>query len=116
MKLTSYILDEEHRYSENSYFQVFKCVGYKLIMGLTSTFERLNLKEKLIAKYYPNTEEITKLECLANDWISDYKEYQVLIDVDNIEDYKNLNKEYLQDFEFFQFSFKNAMKICGPEG
>lgn len=36
-----------------------------------------------------------------NDLISDYKEYQVLIDVDSIEDYKNLNKEYLQHFEFF---------------
>ena len=64
-------------------------------MGLTSTFERFEGKEKLTAKYYPKTKEITKFECLENDWISDYKEYQALIVVDNIEDYKNLNKEYL---------------------
>ena len=29
------------------------------------------------------------------------KEYQVLINVDNIDYYKSLNKEWLQHFEFF---------------
>jgi superfamily II DNA or RNA helicase len=110
------ILDEEHRYSADSYAQVFQCVGYKLIMGLTATFERLDGKEKLTAKYCPIVEEITKLECLANGWISDYKEYQVLIEVDDIEEYNKLNKEWIQHFEFFQFSFDTAMKMCGPEG
>ena len=106
------VLDEIHRYSADTFAEVFKCVNYKLVMGLTATFERLDGKEKTTAKYCPIVDEITKYECLVNGWISDYKEYQVLIDVDDIEEYKNYNKEFQQHFEFFQFNFDLAMSMC----
>lgn len=110
------ILDETHRYSADTYSEVFKCVGYKLILGLTATFERLDGKEKITAQYCPVIDEITKLECLTNGWISDYKEYQVLLDVDNIEEYKQLNKEFIKYFEFFDFDFQKCMSCCGKNG
>lgn len=110
------ILDEEHRFSSEYFREVFNCVTYKLILGLTATFERLDGKEKIVAQYCPVVEEITKLECLANGWISDYKEYQVILEVDNIDTYKEYNREFQQHFEFFQFSFDTAMKMCGPNG
>ena len=110
------ILDETHRYSADTYSQVFGCINYKLIMGLTATFERLDGKEKITNKYCPIIDEITKAECLANGWISDYKEYQVLIDVDDIDVYKEYNKEWIEHFEFFRFDFKLAMSMVGSEG
>lgn len=110
------ILDEIHRFNSNLFKEVFNCVKYKLILGLTATFERLDGKEKIAAQYCPVIEEITKLECLTNGWISDYKEYQVLIDVDDIEEYKTLNKEWIQHFEFFQYDFNLAMSMSGKDG
>ena len=110
------ILDEEHRCPADTFQKVFECVRYKLILGLTATFERLDGKHVIMNKYCPIIDEISTLECLANGWISEFKEYVVLLEVDDIDYYKQLNKEWTQHFEFFQFSFDNAMKMCGPEG
>lgn len=110
------VLDEEHRYSSEYFREVFKCVTYKLILGLTATFERLDGKEKIAAQYCPIIDEITKLECIANGWISDYKEYLVLVDVDNISEYQDLNKDFIRYFEFFGYDFNKAMATAGPNG
>lgn len=110
------IIDEEHRVASDQFRQIFDKVAYKLILGLTATFERLDGKEIIIKQYCPIVDEITQLEALANGWVSDYKEYQVIIEVDDIEEYKQYNKEFQQHFEFFGFSFDTAMKMCGPEG
>lgn len=56
------------------------------------------------------------MECLANGWISDYKEYQVLLEVDNISEYKEMNKEFIRYFEFFNYDFNKATKCCGKDG
>ena len=96
--------------------KVFTCVKYKLILGLTATFERLDGKHILLQKYCPIVDVVTTVEALVNGWISEYKEYQVLIRVDDIEEYKSLQKEWLQHFEFFQFDFNLAMRMAGPEG
>ena len=110
------ILDEIHRFNSDLFKEVFNCVKYKLILGLTATFERLDGKEKIAAQYCPVVEEITKMECLANGWISDYKEYQVLLEVDNISEYKEMNKEFIRYFEFFNYDFSKATKCCGKDG
>ena len=39
-----------------------------------------------------------------------------MIDVDDIETYKNLNKEWLEHFEFFGFDFDKAMSCTGKDG
>ena len=110
------ILDEIHRFNSEFFKQVFKCVKYKLILGLTATFERLDGKEKIAAQFCPVVDEITKMECLANGWISDYREYQVLIKVDDIQNYKDMNKEFIRYFEFFNYDFKKAQSCCGKDG
>ena len=110
------ILDEIHRFNSDLFKEVFNCVKYKLILGLTATFERLDGKEKIAAQYCPVVEEITKMECLANGWISDYKEYQVLLEVNNISEYKEMNKEFIRYFEFFNYDFNKATKCCGKDG
>ena len=67
-------------------------------------------------KYCPIVDTVSVMECLANGWISEYKEYQVLIDVDDIEYYKELNKEFIRYFEFFNYDFNKAMSCCGSNG
>lgn len=110
------IIDECHRVNSNDFSQIFSCVQYKLILGLTATFERLDGKHIIMQKYCPIVDKISFMEALANGWVSDYKEYVVLIDVDNIDEYKEYNKEWLEHFEFFQFKFELAMSLIGKDG
>lgn len=110
------VIDEAHRLGADQFRLVFECVKYKLILGLTATFERLDGKHTIIQKYCPIVDEISLLEAQANGWISQYKEYQVLIDVDDIDVYKEYNRQWTEHFEFFQFDFGLAMKMVGSEG
>lgn len=110
------ILDEEHRYAADTFKKVFSKVQYKMILGLTATFERLDGREEIIAKYCPVIDKITVQEALLNGWVSKFKEYLVLINVDNINEYKQLNKEFTSHFEFFNFDFDLAMKMIGKDG
>lgn len=109
------IIDEIHRCGADDFSKVFNCVEYRIILGLTATIERLDGKHLLIQRYCPVVDEIPTIECLVNGWISEYKEYQVLINVDDIDEYKALNKEWIQHFEFFQFDFGLAMSMCKPQ-
>ena len=110
------IIDECHRCGADEFSKIFRCVKYKLILGLTATIERLDGKHVLIEKYCPVVDNITTIECLVNGWISEYKEYQVLIEVDDIDRYKALQKQWLQHFEFFEYDFKLAMSMCNKDG
>ena len=42
----------------------------------------------------------------ANGWVSDFTEYQVIISAEDIDNYRDYNKEFVQHFEFFNFDFK----------
>lgn len=110
------VLDEEHRYAASTFQEVFNKVKYKYILGLTATFERLDGKHELISKYCPVIDTITQAEAHANGWVSDYKEYLVLIDVDDIDTYQKYNKEFVEHYEFFNFDFGLAMSLLGPKG
>jgi RNA polymerase primary sigma factor len=109
------VLDECHRFSSDDFSKIFKCVKYKLILGLTATFERLDGKHILMEKYCPIVDQITFEEAVKNGWVSDYKEYVVLLNVDNIDEYKKLNKEWLEHFEFFEYKFDLAMSMVEPK-
>ena len=108
------ILDECHRFSSNDFRQIFDKVKYKLILGLTATFERLDGKHTIMQKYCPIIDRVTFMEALANGWVSDYKEYVVLVDVDDLETYKNYHREWTEHFEFFQYDFNLAMSMVKP--
>jgi superfamily II DNA or RNA helicase len=110
------VIDEIHRTPSNTFQEVFNVVKYKYILGLTATFERLDGKEKLIEKYCPVIDTITSEEALFNGWVSSYTEYLVIIDVDDLDVYKNYNKEFQQHFEFFNYDFNTAMSMVGPKG
>lgn len=113
---TILVCDEIHRYSSNTFSKVFSQVKYNYILGLTATFERLDGKEILISKYCPVIDTITTEEALYNGWISQYKEYAVLLEVDDINVYDEYNREFNKNFEFFGYDFALAMSCLGPNG
>lgn len=110
------IIDEVHRSGANELSKVFEKVKYKLILGLTATFERLDGRHEIINKYCPICDVVNIHECLLNGWVSQYKEYLVLIDVDDIENYNKLNKEFNEHFEYFSWDFHKAMSLLGNNG
>lgn len=110
------IIDEAHRINSEIIANVFEVIHYKLILGLTATFERLDGRHEILAKYAPVCDTITIEEALLNNWVSKYKDYVVLINVNDIDVYKNYNKEFTEHFEFFQFDFNKAMSMIGPQG
>lgn len=110
------IIDEIHLIFADTFKKVFQSVKYKLILGLTATLERLDGKHELCKEYCPVFDTIPIIECQANGWVSPYKEYQVIIDVDDIDIYKQYNKEFTEHFEFFDFSWDKAQSCLGPSG
>lgn len=110
------IIDEIHTAGANLLIQVFETVKYKLILGLTATFERLDERHNLIAKYCPIVDTVTLQEAQLNGWVSEYKEYLVLIDVEDINVYQDYNKQFTEHYEFFNYDFKLAMSMVGKDG
>lgn len=110
------VIDEIHVMAATSFSKIFSCVNYKLILGLTATLERIDGKHKLIEKYCPVVDEITLIEAMANHWLADYVEYQVLLDVDNIDEYRAINKSFTASLEFFGFDFNLVLKLSGKNG
>lgn len=110
------IIDEAHRINAESIANTFKVVKYKLILGLTATFERLDGRHEILAKYAPVCDTITLQEALQNNWISNYHDFVVLIDVDDLNKYKEFNKSFMESFEFFNFDFNKSMSMLGKQG
>lgn len=96
--------------------KVFTCVNYKLILGLTATVERLDGKEVLLKDFCPVCDTVTLLEAQINGWVSKFTEYMVMLEVPDIEQYKKLNKEFQQHFDFFGYDFNKAMACIGANG
>ena len=110
------IIDEAHRINSEIMCRVFDNIKYKLILGLTATFERLDGRHEILAKYAPVCDTITIEDAMLNGWVSKYTDYVVLLDVPDIDIYKGYNKEFVQHFEYFQFDFDLAMSMIGPKG
>lgn len=110
------VIDEAHRVAAESFSKVFQCVTYKYILCLTATLERLDGKDEIIRKYCPVSDSVGVEECLLNGWVSPYDEYLVLLNVDDIDKYKELNRQFTKAFEFFSFDFNLAMSCIGPTG
>ena len=104
------VIDEIHKIGSEQLISVFDNISYKIILGLTATFERLDGRDKLISRYCPIIDTVTTEEAINNGWLSNYREYLILIEPDDIETYQKLNKEFTEHFSFFNFDFPTAMK------
>ena len=104
------ILDEIHRYFSDTFVNIFKIKHPKLILGLSATFHRLDGKQKIIQKYCPIVDTISIQEALENGWLSNYREYKVLIEVDDYPVYQQASSDFQETFSIFNYDFKLAMK------
>lgn len=110
------ILDEIHKFAADQFSQVFKTIKYKLILGLTATIERLDGKHELLKLYCPVVDTVTIEVAKASGWVSDFTEYQVIITANDIDIYRQYNKDFIKHFEYFDFDFGLAMSMIGPRG
>lgn len=111
------VIDEAHRVNSTTFRNIFSTIQYKYVLGLTATYERLdNLHKEVMEKYCPVIDKISLEEALFNNWISQFKEYQVLLKVDDLETYKGFDREFQQHFEFFDYDFNLALSLLGPKG
>jgi superfamily II DNA or RNA helicase len=110
------IIDEAHKINSECISALLTNTKYKLILGLTATFERLDGRHEILAKYAPICDTITMEDALLNGWVSKYKDYVVIIDVNDIETYKEYNREFTKAYEFFNWDFGLAMSMAGKDG
>jgi superfamily II DNA or RNA helicase len=106
------VIDEIHKCGAPTLLNVFNNISYKIILGLTATFERLDGKDEIISKYCPVIDTISIQEAIDNKWLSSYREYEVLIEPEDIDFYQKINKEFYNDFAFFDYDFNQAMKCA----
>ena len=105
------IIDEVHRINAITSRKVFTLCSPSFILGLTATYERLDHKEKEVVDLYcPVCDTVSIEECVENGWLSEYKEYKVLLEVD-LSQYHQLNKTFMSHFAFFDFDFSLAMSL-----
>lgn len=104
------ILDEVHRYGNEGAINLFQIVRYKYVLGLTATFERLDGRHTLLEPFIPICDTITLSDALKNGWISLYRKYKVLLNVDMTE-YSNYNAKFQQLFAYFSHDFKLVMSL-----
>lgn len=109
------IIDEIHRMAGEVFSKIFEKVKYKMILGLTATFERLDGKHELIAKYCPVCDEVNIAEAIVNNWVSQFTEYEVLIEVD-LSKYKEYNRIFTEHFAFFNYNWGLVQSMLGKNG
>lgn len=103
------ILDECHRFGSKSFITIFDKRRPKMVLGLSATFSRLDGRHILLEKYCPICDTILIDEAIENKWLSSYKEYKVLLEVDDIQEYREANASFVQHFAFFENDFNVAM-------
>jgi len=108
-KVDFIIIDEAHRSAANLFIEIFTNRDPSIVLGLSATFDRLDERHLLLNKYCPVCDVITIQEAIANKWLSPYKEYKVVLEVDDIEIYRQANQEFQSSFSMFNFDFNAAM-------
>ena len=104
------VIDEIHLTPTSTLGEIFNCVDYNMILGLTATIERLDGKEIIVKSFAPVCDEITIKEATSNGWLAPYKEYVVMLDVDMTE-YNKWNQEFIGFFSQLGFDFNLAMRL-----
>jgi len=103
------ILDECHRIPSDTFYAIFKQRKPIMVLGLSATFNRLDGRHELLDQFCPVCDIITVQEAIKNKWLSPYKEYKVIIEPDDIDFYRDINKQFNESFAIFDFNFKLAM-------
>jgi superfamily II DNA or RNA helicase len=100
---------EVHRIPSDTFYEVFNQRQPKIVLGLSATFSRLDGRHTLLDQFCPICDVINVKEAIANKWLAPYIEYKVIIEPDDIEIYREANRQFQEAFSVFDFNFKLAM-------
>jgi superfamily II DNA or RNA helicase len=75
------VFDETHKYTTDERYKAFSelCINSKFILGLSGS-DPVGEEKGLLDKYMPVCDRITEQEAKENNWISDFIEYNLLLD------------------------------------
>ncbi len=103
------ILDECHRIPSDTFYAVFYKRQPKIVLGLSATFSRLDGRHILLDQFCPVCDVISVREAIENKWLAPYQEYKVIIEPNDIEIYREANRQFNEAFAIFNFDFNTAM-------
>lgn len=109
------VIDEVHKCLANTLIKIFSIVKYKMLLCLTATLKRVDGMHNYLLQFCPVVDTISKEEAINNGWLSSYKEYQVLLDVD-LKEYNEYNSKFYEAFSFFDYDFALCMSMLGADG
>lgn len=110
------VIDEIHRTGADKFSEVFNVISYKYILGLTATLERLDGRHIIINRYCPIVDVVTTEEAVANGWMAKNVEYKVILNVTDIGTYQEMQREFSEHFEFFNYNFNLVTSLLGKKG
>lgn len=102
------VIDEVHCAASPSNILIFDVVKYKYFLGLTATFERLDGRQNWLERHTFICDKISITEAVKNNWLSNYRNYKVILNVD-LEKYNEWNQKFQSLFSIFNYDFKLAM-------
>ena len=94
--------------NEKSLYSILK-IPYKFLLSITSFYD-LNYLKSL-----PIVGEITKEEAISNKWINNYKEYKVIINVDDLDLYKEHDQKFYKYMKLFNYDLTLAMNCLSSK-
>ena len=109
------VIDECHKILAPTLIKTFKVVKYKMILCLTATLVRVDGMHTYLTQFCPVIDTISLDEAIQNKWLSTYKEYKVLLDVD-LTDYQEYNTKFYEAFSFFDYDFNLCQSMLGANG
>ena len=105
-----FVVDECDTTATPVLINIYNTVRYKYILGLTATWYRLDGKEVLLEPYMQICDTISVKDAVDNNWLSPYRNYKVLINVD-LTEYNKYDQKFHQLFSIFDNDFKLAMEL-----
>lgn len=102
------IVDEIHKSVSEVNIKLYS-IQFKLLLGLTATLERSDNRHLKLSVICPVIDKVSKEEAIKNGWINEYKEYKLIIDVEDIDKYKEHDEKFQKYFNFFNQDFNLAM-------
>jgi superfamily II DNA or RNA helicase len=106
------ILDEIHNYAAEKFSNVFKCINYSFVMGLTATLERSDKKHHQLSRIAPVIDTVTMEQAITAGYVSTFTIYNLGVELSESDraEYQKINDRFYKYFSLFSFDFNSAMR------
>lgn len=109
-KVDLLVIDEIHQIPTPKRVSCLK-IQYRMILGLTATYERLDGKHAIIDRVAPIADSITLAEGIKNGWTSKQKVYVVMCDIEDRNEYNAMTNKFKDLFAWFSYDFDMPFKV-----